>query len=189
VSSGESSAHALTVTQIAAASGGLSWLIIEGMRHGKATSLGLASGILAGLVVITPAADVVSPAGAIILGSLASLVSYMAIQIKTRAGYDDSLDVFGIHGCAGIFGALALTFLIRDSWVAANTDAGWSIGGQFLVQISAVGATMLYSALFTVVIIAIVQATIGLRLDESDQRAGMDHALHSEHGYGLLNLN
>ena len=189
VSSGESSAHALTVTQIAAAAGALSWLLIEGVRHGKATSLGMASGILAGLVVITPAADVVTPAGAILLGGLASLVSYGAIQIKTRAGYDDSLDVFGIHGCSGIFGALALTFLIRESWRVANTDAGWTVWGQLGVQSAAVGATLLYAGLLTWGIAVLVQSTVGLRLDDADQRAGMDHALHSEHGYGLLNLN
>jgi Amt family ammonium transporter len=127
VSSGQSSAHALTVTQTAAAAGALAWLLLEGLKHGKATSLGLASGILAGLVVVTPAADVVTPAGSIVLGALASVVCYYAIQMKTRLGYDDSLDVFGIHGCAGIFGAIALTFGIRESWIAANTDASWTV--------------------------------------------------------------
>jgi len=189
VSSGQSSAHALTVTQIAAAAGGLAWLLLEGIRHGKATSLGLASGILAGLVAITPAADVVSPLGAIILGGLASFVSYGAIQVKTRAGYDDSLDVFGIHGCSGIFGALALSFVIRDSWRAEHVDAGWTVGGQFLIQAAAVGVTLVYAAAVTWILVLVVQRTVGFRLNDADQRAGMDHALHSEHGYGLLNLN
>ena len=189
VSSGQSSAHALTVTQIAAAAGALSWLVIEAVRHGKATSLGLASGILAGLVAITPAADVVTPAGAIALGVLASLVCYGAIQMKTRLGYDDSLDVFGIHGCAGIFGAIALTFGIRASWIAANTGTGWTVPGQLVVQLSAVGATILYAAVLTLVIVFLVDRTVGFKLDESAEMAGMDHSLHSEHGYGLLNLN
>ncbi len=189
VSSGQSSAHALTVTQIAAAAGALSWLIIEGIKHGKATSLGLASGILAGLVAITPAADVVTPTGAIVLGGLASLVSYGAIQMKTVLGYDDSLDVFGIHGCAGIFGAIALTFGIRASWVAANTDAAWSVMGQLVVQLSAVGATLVYASVLTLIIILIVDKTVGFKLTEAEEMAGMDHSLHSEHGYGLLNLN
>lgn len=189
VSSGESSAHALTVTQIAASAGALSWLILEGLRHGKATSLGLASGILAGLVVITPAADVVTPGGAILLGALASIVSYGAIQLKTVFGYDDSLDVFGIHGCAGIFGALALTFLIRDSWIAGNTGEGWTVMGQFGVQLGAVAATLVYAGVATLILVVLIEKTIGLRLTESDEDAGMDHALHREHGYGLLNPN
>jgi len=189
VSSGQSSAHALTVTQIAAAAGGLSWLLLEGFRHGKATSLGLASGILAGLVAITPAADVVSPAGAIVLGGLSSLVSYTAIQLKTKAGYDDSLDVFGIHGCSGIFGALALAFLIRPSWQALHAASDWSAVSQLLTQAAAVGVTLLYAGTLTWLLVMLVQATFGFRLDDADQRAGMDHALHREHGYGLLNLN
>jgi Amt family ammonium transporter len=189
VSSGQSSAHALTVTQIAGASGALAWLVLEGVKHGKATSLGLASGILAGLVVITPAADVVTPAGSIVLGALASLVCYYAIQMKTRLGYDDSLDVFGIHGCAGIFGAIALTFGIRESWIAANTDAGWSVMGQLMVQLGAVGATLAYASVLTLAIVVLVEKTVGFRLGEADEMAGMDHALHREHGYGLLNLN
>lgn len=189
VSSGQSSAHALTVTQIAGAAGALSWLLLEGIRHGKATSLGLASGILAGLVVITPAADVVTPGGAMLLGAAASLVSYGAIQMKTRLGYDDSLDVFGIHGCAGIFGAIALTFGIRESWIAANTDASWSVMGQLGVQLGAVGATILYASVLTLVIVVLVEKTVGFKLDEAEEMAGMDHALHREHGYGLLHPN
>jgi len=189
VSSGQSSAHALTVTQIAGAAGALAWLVLEGVKHGKATSLGLASGILAGLVVITPAADVVTPAGSIVLGVFASLVCYYAIQLKTRLGYDDSLDVFGIHGCAGIFGAIALTFGIRESWIAANTDAGWSVMGQLMVQLGAVGATLAYASVLTLVLVVLVEKTVGFKLGEADEMAGMDHALHREHGYGLLNLN
>ncbi len=189
VSSGQSSAHALTVTQTAAAAGALAWLLLEGLKHGKATSLGLASGILAGLVVITPAADVVTPAGSIVLGALASVVCYYAIQMKTRLGYDDSLDVFGIHGCAGIFGAIALTFGIRESWIAANTDASWTVMSQLMVQIGAVGATMVYAGVLTLVLVVIVDKTVGFKLGEADELAGMDHALHREHGYGLLNLN
>jgi Amt family ammonium transporter len=149
----------------------------------------MASGILAGLVVITPAADVVTPGGAIILGALASLVSYGAIQLKTVFGYDDSLDVFGIHGCAAIFGALALTFLIRDSWLAANTTESWTILSQLGVQAGAVAATLAYAGLLTWGIVVIVEKTVGFRMSEADQGAGMDHALHREHGYGLLNPN
>ncbi len=106
VASNLDTARALTVTQAAAAAGALSWMLIEGIKHGKATSLGLSSGILAGLVAITPAAGVVTPMGAIILGALASVICFISIGVKTKIGYDDSLDVFGIHGMAGIFGAI-----------------------------------------------------------------------------------
>ena len=112
-----------------------------------------------------------------------------AIQFKTGLGYDDSLDVFGIHGCAGIFGAIALTFGIRESWLAANADSSWTALQQMLVQVSAVGATLLYASVVTYVVVLFVDRTVGLRLGEGDQMAGMDHVLHSEHGYGLLNLN
>ncbi|MCC6683336.1 MAG: ammonium transporter [Phycisphaeraceae bacterium] len=189
VSSGQGSAHALTVTQIAAAAGALGWILIEGLKHGKATSLGLASGILAGLVAITPAADVVTPTGAIVLGLLASLVCYFAIQVKNKLGYDDSLDVFGIHGCAGIFGAIGLTFGIRASWVAANTAEGWTVGHQLGVQLMAVATTVVYAAVLTLLIAVLVDKTVGLRLSEVEERAGLDQSLHGEHGYGLLNLN
>jgi ammonium transporter, Amt family len=118
ISSGLSTAQALTATQVAAATGALAWIIIESLHQGKATALGFVSGILAGLVAVTPAAGVVQPYGAMVLGIIASVVCYMAIQVKNRLGYDDSLDAFGIHGIGGIAGALFLTFFIRPSWMA-----------------------------------------------------------------------
>jgi len=130
VSSGLDTARALTVTQVAAAAGATAWLIIEAIHLGKATTLGIVSGILAGLVVITPAAGVVKPAGAILMGMTASLVCYLGLFLKEKLGYDDSLDAFGIHGVAGILGALILVFFIRDSWMqdaAANVGGSWSV--------------------------------------------------------------
>ncbi len=117
IGSGLSTAQALTATQVAAASGAMAWVIIESFHGGKATALGFASGILAGLVAVTPAAGVVQPYGAMILGIIASIVCYMAIQLKNKLGYDDSLDAFGIHGVGGIVGALLLTFFIRPGWM------------------------------------------------------------------------
>ena len=113
VSSGLLTAQALTVTQTAAAAGAMTWIILEGLLHRKATSLGLVSGILAGLVAITPAAGDVQPLGAIFLGALASVICYGMINLKNKLGYDDSLDVFGIHGVAGIVGAIGLAFFMR----------------------------------------------------------------------------
>ena len=192
VSSGLDTARALTVTQVAAASGALAWMLIEAIRHGKATSLGIASGILAGLVVITPAAGVVQPIGAMALGCLASAICYAGLSIKNKLGYDDSLDVFGIHGVAGIVGAVLLTFFIRPSWMAAAAQkigGTWSTWQQLGVQLSAVGITILFSIASTIVLVVLVEKTVGLRIDERGEMAGLDHSLHGEAGYGLINPN
>ena len=191
IASNLATAQALTVTQVAAAAGALAWMLIESIHHKKATSLGLASGILAGLVVITPAAGVVTPGGAIAMGFLASLMSYMAIQLKSKLGYDDSLDVFGVHGVAGITGALTLTFFIRQSWWtdAATKVGGWGVMNQLGVQAASVGITIGYAALGTIILVVLVDKVFGFRMTDAQERAGMDQSLHGEHGYGLLNLN
>ncbi|MCA9406969.1 MAG: ammonium transporter, partial [Candidatus Omnitrophica bacterium] len=188
VNSNIDTARALTVTQVAAAAGALMWMLIEGFKHGKVTSLGVASGILAGLVVITPAAGVVQVQGAIILGFSASLISYFAIQLKTKLGYDDTLDVFGIHGIAGIAGALLLTFFIRPAWIAEQGE-DWTLMGQFGVQAFAVLVTIVYAVVVTLVLTFLIDKLIGFRLEDKDEMTGLDHSLHGEHGYGLLNLN
>ncbi|MEM9457009.1 MAG: ammonium transporter [Myxococcota bacterium] len=183
-------AQALTVTQIAAAAGALAWMLIEAAHHGRATSLGVASGILAGLVVITPAAGVVQPRGAIILGALASGASYGAILIKNRLRYDDTLDVFGIHGVAGIVGAVVLTFFVRDSWMAEAAEAAggtWTMIDQLGVQLAGVGVTIVYAGICTLGILVVVDKLVGLRIEEKSEMAGMDHSEHGEDGYGMLN--
>ena len=196
VASNFDTARALTVTQVAASTGALAWLLIESVHHGKATSLGLCSGILAGLVAITPAAGVVHVQGAMALGAMASCVCYLAVILKTRFGYDDSLDVFGIHGLAGIFGALALSLFIRESWMAEavveaqKKDLGqWNAWRQFVVQATAVGIAIIYSAVCSSILVVLVNKTVGLKLDPVRESAGMDHSLHGEHGYGLVNLD
>src|SRR5690606_33932273 len=123
-------AQALTATQVAAASGALTWMIVEVLHNGKATALGFVSGILAGLVAVTPAAGVVQPLGATALGFFASILCYLAIILKHRLGYDDSLDAFGSHGVGGILGALLLTFFIRDSWTESAAQAA---GGSLTI--------------------------------------------------------
>lgn len=186
VASNLDTARALTVTQVAAATGALTWVLIEAFAHGKPTSLGLASGILAGLVAITPAAGVVGVKGAIALGVIAACGCYFVITLKGKFGYDDTLDAFGVHGAGGIIGAIALTFFIRDSWAKPE---GWTLVGQLKTQLLAVGATVLFATVMTLIIGFIVQKTVGLRLSEKAERAGMDHDLHGERGYGLNNLN
>jgi ammonium transporter, Amt family len=190
VSSGLSTAQALTATQVAAASGALSWILIESLHQGKATALGFASGILAGLVAVTPAAGVVQPYGAMILGLLASIICYSAIQLINKLGYDDSLDAFGIHGVGGIVGAMLLTFFIRPSWMHdAATAAGgkWTVWNQFGVQALAVSIAIVYAALMTFIIIFVLNKFIKFKSSESDEMAGLDRSYHGERGYGMLN--
>jgi Amt family ammonium transporter len=192
ISSGLSTAQALVATQVAAASGALIWILIEGFHQGKATALGFASGILAGLVAVTPAAGVVQPYGALILGALASLICYMAIQLKNKLGYDDSLDAFGIHGVGGIVGALLLVFFIRPAWMhEASTAAGgtWTILNQLGIQAIAVGIAVVYSAGMTFLIIYVLDKFIRFKSSEEDEMAGLDRSYHGERGYGMLNAS
>lgn len=192
ISSGLSTAQALTATQVAAATGAMAWIFIEGIHQGKATALGFVSGILAGLVAVTPAAGVVQPTGAMVLGILASGICYFFIILKNKLGYDDSLDAFGVHGIGGIVGAIFLTFFIRESWMAeAAVLAGgsWSIMQQLGVQVVAVLIAIVYAGGLTYILLIVVSKTIGLRSSEASEMAGLDISYHSEKGYGMLNPN
>lgn len=182
VQSGLSTAQALTVTQVAAAMGALTWMGLEALHLRKGTSLGLASGILAGLVAITPAAGSVNVQGALVLGFAAAIACYLAIRLKNRLGYDDTLDVFGIHGVAGIVGGLLLTFCLRN-------PPEHGLAAQFWFQLKGMLVSIGLSAIATFILVVLIDKTLGLRLDGQDERAGMDHALHGEHGYGLLTPN
>lgn len=188
VQSGLDTARALTMTQVSAASGALTWMLIEGITFRKVTSLGFVSGILAGLVVITPAAGVVQPDGAILLGALSAVACYLALNAKMKIGYDDSLDCFGIHGIGSGLGVLLLTFFIRESWMvdAGKNIAGWNMWNQLLVQLKGMGATIALAAVGTLIICVVIEKTIGFRIDEQAELEGMDKALHSENGYGLI---
>lgn len=190
ISSGLSTAQALVATQVAAAAGAMTWLIIESYHQGKATALGFASGILAGLVAVTPAVGVVQPYGAMALGILASCICYLAIQVKNKMGYDDSLDAFGIHGVGGIAGALLLTFFIRPSWMKEASEAAggvWTTFQQLGVQALAVAIAIAYSAAMTLVIVYLLNKVIPLRSSGEDEMAGLDRTYHGERGYGMLN--
>lgn len=182
VASGMHTAQALTVTQAAAAAGALMWMVLEGCFHKKATSLGIASGVIAGLVAITPAAGAVMVWGALILGAAASVICYFGLRIKNSLGYDDSLDVFGIHGVAGIVGAIGLTFLLRDV-------PDWGIAVQLWHQVAGVLVSIGFSAVLTYIIIVVVEKTVGFKLSEEGEMEGLDHTLHGEHAYGLLNMD
>ncbi len=192
ITSGLSTAQALTVTQIAAAAGAITWVIIEGWHQGKSTALGLVSGILAGLVAITPAAGVVQPLGAIALGVLATIACYLAIILKNKLGYDDTLDAFGIHGVGGIIGAIFLVFFIRESWMAEAAElAGgtWTIGQQLGVQVIAILIAIAYAAGGTWIILFVLNKLMKIRVNEEAENKGLDNYYHGEKGYGMINPN
>lgn len=192
ITSGLSTAQALTATQVAAAAGAMGWIIIEGIHQGKATALGFVSGILAGLVAVTPAAGVVQPGGAMVLGLLASGVCYMFIIFKNKLGYDDTLDAFGVHGVGGIIGAIFLTFFIRKSWMeeaSAAVDGSWTLMQQLGVQIAAVLIAIVYAAVMTYILLIVVNKITGLRSSDGSEMAGLDSSYHGEKGYGMLNPN
>jgi Amt family ammonium transporter len=188
VQSGLDTARALTMTQVSAASGALTWLAIEAIVFRKATSLGFVSGILAGLVVITPAAGVVQPVGAVVLGALSSMACFFALKAKTIIGYDDSLDCFGIHGVGSGLGVLLLCFFVRESWMAKAGEAvaGWTCWNQLWVQVQGMGATVALAAGGTALIYFLVEKTVGFRIDSQKELEGLDQSLHGEHGYGLM---
>jgi Amt family ammonium transporter len=189
ISSGLSTAQALTATQVAASSGALAWVIIEGFHQGKATALGFVSGILAGLVAITPAAGVVQPAGAIAIGMLATVFCYVGILLKNKLGLDDTLDAFGIHGIGGIVGAIFLTFFIRASWMvdAQSISAGWNVWSQLGVQTLAVVIAIAYAGIGTFVILFVLNKFIPIRSSGEAEMKGLDSFYHGERGYGMIN--
>lgn len=186
LASGLQTGQALAVTQIAAAAGAMTWIIIEGIQHGKATAIGFASGILAGLVAITPAAGVVQPLGAITLGVLATGFCYLAILVKNKLGYDDTLDAFGVHGVGGIVGAICLTFFIRASFMDVE---GWTTMDQLWVQVKAVSIAIVYSGVGTFIILFLLNKVIKIRSTEDAEMKGLDNYYHGERGYGMTNPN
>jgi Amt family ammonium transporter len=189
VHSGLDTARALTMTQVSAASGALTWLIIEAVKFRKATALGFASGILAGLVAITPAAGVVMPFGAIVLGALSSIACFYALVAKSKLGYDDSLDCFGIHGVGSGLGVILLSFFIRDSWMqsaAAAAGKAWSIWDQLGIQLIGIGVTIMFAVVGSLAICWLVEKTVGFRIAPESELAGLDRSIHGEQGYGYM---
>ncbi|WP_226365986.1 MULTISPECIES: ammonium transporter [unclassified Pseudonocardia] len=182
-------AYAFTNTIAATAAAILGWLLIEKIRYGKATSLGAASGIVAGLVAITPACASVSPLGALAIGVLAGALSAYAVGWKYKLGFDDSFDVVGVHLVAGLWGTLAIGFFATD--IAPDETNGLFYGGgvdQLWRQAVAALATLIYCGIVTAIIAFIVKATLGLRVDDEAEQAGIDEAEHAETGYEFSGL-
>lgn len=179
--------NAFITTNIAAASAGLMWGIIEWKRAGAPTMLGVVTGLVAGLVAITPACGFVSPLSAVIIGAFAAAFCYLAVVfVKYRLGYDDSMDVFGVHGVGGIWGAIATGLFAQVGVNEAGTN-GLLFGNPrlLLVQLVAIGATVLYSGVLTFLIYKVVAKLIGMRVDEKTKIVGLDITEHKEVGYAM----
>lgn len=177
---------AMAVTQIATATAALAWMFSEWVSHGKPSVLGIASGAVAGLVAITPASGFVGPIGALFIGAAAGVGCFIAsAKVKRALGYDDSLDVFGVHAVGGIIGAILTGIFVSSSFGGAGLGEGVSIGGQLTTQIIAVLATVVYCGIVSFIILKVVDAIVGLRVTEEEEVEGLDITQHDERGYSL----
>jgi Amt family ammonium transporter len=174
---------AMINTFIATAAATLTWCAIEGMARGKASMLGAASGMVAGLVAVTPACGTIGPMGAILLGVIVSLVCYFFVTtVKHKMGYDDSLDVFGIHGIGGIIGAV-LTGVFSAAAFGGVKGDDYAMMSQLWVQIEGVIITIVWSGVVSYIAYKLVDMTIGLRVDNDTERQGLDLISHGEQAY------
>ena len=178
-----SAALAMINTFVATAAAALTWLAIEKLSGHKPSALGLASGIIAGLVAVTPAAGNAGPLGAIALGAIATVFCYIAVAvIKPKLGYDDSLDAFGIHGVGGIVGAIGTAVVYAPS-LGGPGAADYDMGAKLIVQLSAVGTTIVWAAVGTTIAVFIAKAVTGLRVSKDVEQEGLDLGEHGERAY------
>ena len=186
LSAGSIATLAFFTTQVATGAAALSWVLAEWTIQGKPTSLGVASGAIAGLVAITPGAGFVGPISAIIIGLVAGIICYFAVLMKNKIGYDDALDVVGVHGVGGLWGALA-TGLFASTAMNPDGANGLFFGNPKLLAIQAFDAfsIIIYSIIMTYIILKIIDASIGLRVSTEDEIQGLDLTQHSEIGYTL----
>jgi Amt family ammonium transporter len=177
---------ALVNSQLAAAAGGMAWLLIDVIRYGKASALGFASGLVAGLATVTPASGFVGPMGAIAIGVAAGLACYGAVMLKSRFNYDDTLDAFGVHGVGGSVGTILLGVFAAKAWNSSGAD-GLLAGNAALLgkQVLAVAVTIAFSVAGTLAILKLVDALVGLRVTADEEREGLDINLHGEEGYSI----
>ncbi|OGS94513.1 MAG: ammonia channel protein [Gallionellales bacterium RIFCSPLOWO2_02_FULL_57_47] len=178
-------ALALLNTIVATGAAALSWMFAEWLLRGKPSMLGIASGAIAGLVAVTPAAGLVGPMGAIILGAIAGPVCLWAVSgLKKTLGYDDSLDVFGIHAVGGIIGAIGTGIFVSPALGGVGVD-GYTMGGQVMTQATGVLVTVVWSGVVSFVLFKLLDVTMGLRVSEEAEREGLDTAIHGERAYNL----
>jgi Amt family ammonium transporter len=187
VAANGSAGMAMLVTQIATGTAALGWMLSEWLSHGKPSVLGIASGAVAGLVAITPASGFVGPGGALIIGAVSGVVCFIAsTRLKRAMGYDDSLDVFGVHCVGGIVGAILTGPLAFPALGGVWTPPeGVTMAAQLWIQTKGVLFTLVYTAVLTVIVLKVVDALIGLRVTDEDEVQGLDIALHDERGYSL----
>ena len=177
---------AMAVTQIATAAAALAWMFAEWVSHGKPSVLGIASGAVAGLVAITPASGTAGPMGALAIGAAAGLGCFLAsTKIKRALGYDDSLDVFGVHAIGGIIGALLTGVFAAKSFGGVGLAEGMTIGSQLGVQFKGILITIGYTAVASFIILKVIDVVIGLRVTDEEETQGLDLSLHDERGYNL----
>jgi Amt family ammonium transporter len=178
-------ALALLNTIVATGAAALAWMFAEWKLHGKPSMLGIASGAVAGLVAVTPAAGLVGPMGAIVLGALAGVVCLWAVSgLKKARGYDDSLDVFGIHAVGGIIGAIGTGIFVSPALGGVGVD-GYSMMDQVVTQAVGVLVTVAWSGAVSFVLFKLIDTTMGLRVTEEDEREGLDTTTHGERAYNL----
>tara|TARA_B100000809_G_scaffold124825_1_gene123041 strand:+ start:2013 stop:3290 length:1278 start_codon:yes stop_codon:yes gene_type:complete len=177
---------AMAVTQIATAAAALAWMFSEWVVHGKPSVLGIASGAVAGLVGITPACGFVGPMGSLVIGIAAGVLCFLAsTKIKRAFGYDDSLDVFGVHAVGGIVGAILVGVFAAEGLGGAGLAEGVSIGQQVKTQLIGILATIAYTGIVSLFILKVLDRIIGLRVTDDDEAQGLDITAHSERGYNL----
>ena len=175
---------AMLVTQVATASAALAWMLVEWMKHGKPSVLGIVTGAVAGLVAITPASGSVGPLGAIAIGLASGCLCFWgATSLKQKLGYDDSLDAFGVHGIGGIVGALMTGVFVAESLGGTGLAEGMTIGSQLGAQVVAVLFTVVYCGVLSFIILKVVDGLVGLRVAEDEEDRGLDISLHNEQGY------
>ena len=177
---------AMAVTHISAATGSLVWLVIEWVKFGKPSLVGIVTGMVAGLATITPASGFVGPIGALIIGLVGGVLCYYAVGlIKHRFKIDDSLDVFAVHGVGGGIGTLMVAFLVDKSFGGAGLADGMTMGSQFGVQLIGFIAVLVWSLVASFILVKVVQVTVGLRVNDDDELEGLDVTSHGETGYNL----
>jgi Amt family ammonium transporter len=182
----EGAATAIIVTHLAASVAACVWMLIERIKVGKATAVGFATGAVAGLATITPAAGSVGPIGAIILGLVAGVVCFYAVGlVKNKLQIDDSLDVFAVHGVGGIMGSILLAVLMSPTFGGNGYGEGVTMASQLWVQIKAVGIVAVYSAVVTLIVGYMVSMVLPMRVSEDQERDGLDIASHGERAWDL----
>ena len=181
---GNSAGMALLVTHIAAATASLVWMFIEWFRFGRPSLVGIVTGMVAGLATVTPASGFIGVPGGLIIGLAGGVACYVAVDlIRVRLKIDDSLDVFAVHGVGGILGSLLVAYLALPVFGGLGLADGVTAGSQFMVQLASVAITVLWTGIGSYVILKVIGAVIGLRVDQQDEIEGLDLSQHGERGY------